>query len=101
MKTLHVLILAAAILGAAWILRPAPVKQVSQAELQHREELERFMQEEIHKENLKRCVAAVGKTVDTLDRNDPKQETVFRKCMWPEESRSRLRVVWDKLRGMW
>ncbi len=34
------LILAAAILGAAWILKPEPVKQISQAELASPEEIE-------------------------------------------------------------
>ena len=41
MKALHVLLLAGAILDAAWILKPIPVEQVSQAELQRREEHER------------------------------------------------------------
>jgi hypothetical protein len=43
MKTLHVLILAGAILGVAWMLKPAPVEQLSQVELQRREELIRWI----------------------------------------------------------
>jgi hypothetical protein len=101
MKTFHVLILAGAILGAAWILKPALVEQVSQAELQRRERLDREMEDYLTRAKVKECAAAVGKTVETLDRNDPKQEAVYRKCMWPEESRGRLQAMWDKIRGMW
>jgi hypothetical protein len=100
MKTLHVLILAGAILGAGWMLKPAPVEQVSQVELQRREERERFIGEELHKERVSDCAASLGKTVETLDRNDPKQVTAFHKCLWPEESRGRIRILWDKLRGV-
>ena len=102
MKTVHVLILAGAILGAAWILKPAPVEQVSQAELERREKHERDWQKMLYEAKLHECAAAAGQTFKTLDRNDPKQEAVFSKCMWPEEPpRSRLRVVWDRIRGMW
>ena len=79
MKTIHVLILAAAILGAAWILKPAPVVQISQAELERREKLDRWFQDRLAEEKVKKCAAAVGKTVETLDRNDPKQDAVYRK----------------------
>jgi hypothetical protein len=101
MKTLHVLILAGAILGAAWMLKPVPVVQLSQAELERREELDRDWQRLLDREKVTKCAAAAGKTVDTLDRNDPTQEAVFRKCRWPEESRGRMRMVWDKICGMW
>jgi len=98
----HVLILAGAILGAAWILKPVPVEQVSQVELQRREAHDREWQKMLNEAKLQECAAAAGKTVETLDRKDPKQEAVFRKCMWPEEPpRSRMRIVWDKIRGMW
>jgi HAMP domain-containing protein len=43
-KTLHVLILAGAMLGAAWMLKPVLVEQVSQVELQRREDAERDFQ---------------------------------------------------------
>jgi len=95
MKTVHVLILAGAILGAAWILKPVPVEQISQVELQNREKLMRWIRERDIEAKAPACAAAAGKTVETLDRNDPQQETAFRKCMWPEESRGRLRRVWD------
>src|SRR5712691_10936645 len=99
MKMLHVLILAGAILGAAWILKPAPVEQVSQVELQRREELVRRFENMVNEEKLQRCAAVVGKTVGTLGRLDPKQEAAFRECMRPEEPRGRLRMMWDKIRG--
>ena len=99
MKTLHVLILAGAILGGAWMLKPAPVVPISQAELERREKLDRWVQDTLAEEKAKKCAAAVGKTLETLDRNDPKQETVYRKCMWPEESRGRIRTLWDKICG--
>ncbi len=101
MKTFHVLILTAAILGAAWILKPVPVEQISQAELQRREALDRRMQDYLATEKAKECAATVGKTLDTLDQNDPKQEALYRKCMWPEESRSRLGRTWDWIRALW
>src|SRR5207249_2756659 len=97
----HVLILAGAILGAAWILKPVRVEQVSQVELQRQEEREREWQKILNEGKVQECAAAAGKTVNTLDRNDPKQEAVFRKCMWPEESRGRMRKMWDKIRGTW
>ena len=97
MKTLHVLILAGAILGAAWMLKPSPVEQVSQAELQRREELERWAQDQLSTVKAEKCAAAMGKTLTTLDRGDPKQEAVYRKCMWPEDSRGRIRRLWDKI----
>ena len=77
------------------------MEQVSQAELQRREEIERWLRKTVEEDKLKTCVASMGKTLQTLDRNDPQQEAVFRKCMWPEESRNRLRQVWDKILGMW
>ena len=98
MKTIHVLILAGAILGAAWILKPEPVKQISQAELESREKLDQWMRQTIAEENAKRCAASIGKTLETLDRNDPKQEAPYRRCMWPEESQSRLSRIWDKIK---
>lgn len=101
MKTVHVLILASAILGAAWMLKPVPIVQISQAELERRERLDRWVQDALAEEKTKKCAAAAGKTVETLDRNDPKQEIVFRQCMWPQESRGRIRMVWDKILGMW
>jgi hypothetical protein len=101
MKTVHVLILAGAILGAAWTLKPVPVVQISQAELERRERLDRWFQDALAEEKTKKCAAAAGKTLETLDRNDPKQEAVFLKCMWPEESRGRIRMVLDKVCGMW
>ncbi|SRR6266508_6562158 len=102
MKTLHVLILAGAILGAAWILKPAPVEQVSQAELQRREELERFFQgpDKYPSEETKKCAASIGKTPETLDLNDPKQKESFRKCLWPEEPRGPIQRMWHKLCGV-
>jgi len=96
MKTLHALILAAAILGAAWILKPAPVEQVSQVELQRREDTERRWQRMLEEDKMKRCLASIGRTIETLDRNDPQQEAPYRKCMWPEESHGWLRRTWDK-----
>jgi len=101
MKTLHVLILAGAILGAAWILKPAPVEQVSQAELERRERQDRRWQDMLMRAKADECAAAAGKTFQTLDRNDPKQEAVYRKCMWPEESRGRLGRAWDWVRALW
>jgi hypothetical protein len=108
MKMSHVMIcagagvtLAGAILGAAWLLKPVPAVPMSQDVLQQREEVERWLQDQVNRANLTRCAAATGKTVETLNRNDPAQEAIFRKCMWPELSRSRLRRVWDKIRGMW
>ncbi len=100
MKTFHVLILAGAILGAGWMLKPVPAKQVSQAELERREKLDRWVEEVVAEEKAKRCAASIGKTIETLDRDDPKQEEPYRKCMWPEESRGRIRMLWDKLCGV-
>ncbi|MDO8476647.1 MAG: hypothetical protein Q7W02_10755 [Candidatus Rokubacteria bacterium] len=100
MKTLHVLILAGSILGASWILKPVPLEQVSQAELQRREELERLIQERSLDAKLRNCAASLGKTVETLDRDDPKQATAFDKCVWPEESRGPIRRMWDKICGL-
>jgi hypothetical protein len=97
MKTLHVVILAGSILGAAWMLKPAPVEQLSQVELQRREELERWIQRKSGELNAKRCAASIGKTLETLDRNDPQQEAAYRNCMWPEESHGRLRRMWDSI----
>ena len=99
MKTVHVLILAGAILGAAWILKPAPVAQISQVELEQREKLASWLRDTLAEEKAKKCAAVAGKTLETLDRNDPKQETLYRKCMWPEESRGRIRMLWDKICG--
>jgi len=73
MKTVHVLILAAAILGAALILKPTLVEQTSQAGLEERERLERFMREGVREERGKQCAASIGLTLETLDRADPKQ----------------------------
>lgn len=100
MKTHQVLILAGAILGAAWILKPVPVDQVSQVELQRREQQERDWRELVDTDNAKRCAVAVGKTLETLDRSDPAQEAPYRKCMWPEESHGRLRRAWNKIRAL-
>ncbi|MFI5375172.1 MAG: hypothetical protein ACHQ8D_11130 [Candidatus Rokuibacteriota bacterium] len=101
MKTSHVLILAGAILGAAWMLKPVPVPQISQAELERREketqELMRFAYSEFEKVEAKRCAAAIGKTPGTLDLNDPQQDAAYRKCRWPEESQSRLRRIWNRM----
>jgi hypothetical protein len=97
MRTLHVVILAGAILGAAWNLRPASVEQVSQVELQRREELMLWAQERFTEAKARECAVSAGKTFETLDRSDPKQEAVYRKCMWPEESHGRLRRAWDKV----
>ena len=97
MRTLRVVILAGAILGAAWILKPASVEQVSPVELQRREELMRWAQERFTETKARECAVAVGQTLETLDRHDPKQETVYRKCMWPEESHGRLRRAWDRV----
>ena len=107
MKTLHVLILAGAILGAGWMLKPVAVKQVSQAELERREELERFEQspDQYASEETKKCAASIGKRGDTihLEQLDPKQQAVFDKCMQrePKAPRGRMRVLWDKICGMW
>jgi hypothetical protein len=98
MKTIHVLMLAGAILGAAWILKPEPVKQISQAALEEREKLDRWVKDTVMEERVKQCVASIGKTIETLDRSDPKQEAPYRKCMWPEESQSRLSRIWDKIK---
>ena len=101
MKTSHVLILAGAILGAAWMLKPVPVPQISQAELERREketrdiiEFARRFQDETEVE---RCAAAIGKTPQTLDLKDPAQDAAYRKCRWPEESQSRLRRMWNRM----
>jgi hypothetical protein len=99
MKTVHVLMLSGAILGAAWILKPAPVEQVSQVELQRREKDIRMLERAIEDVQRGNCAAAAGKTWETLDRNDPKQEAIFYKCMWPEDSRGRMRLWWDKMWG--
>jgi hypothetical protein len=100
MKTIHVLIPAGAILGAAWILKPAPVAQLSQAELERREKLDRWLRDQVAEAKAKECAAAAGKTVEALDRNDPTQEAVYRKCMWPEESHGPIRKLWDKICGI-
>jgi hypothetical protein len=56
-----VVILAGAILGAAWILRPASVEQVTQVELQRREELMRWAQERFTEAEARECaVSAAG-----------------------------------------
>jgi hypothetical protein len=96
-KTFHVLILAGAILGAAWILKPVPVEQVSQVELQRREDAERRFQRLLDEEKLKGCLESMSKTAETLDLKDPQQEAAYRKCMWPEESQSRLRRIWNRM----
>lgn len=96
MKTPHVLILAGAILGAAWILKPAPVEQVSQVELQRREDDTREWQQLLEAGKLKRCLDSMGKTIETLDRKDPQQDVALRKCMWPEDPRGWLRRTWDR-----
>lgn len=107
MKTLHVLILAGVILGAGWMLKPVPVKQVSQAELERREELERFMQspDPYPSEETKKCAASIGKKGETihLEQLDPKQQAVYDKCMQrePLAPRGRMRMLWDKICGMW
>ena len=101
MRTLHVLILAGAILGAAWILKPAPVEQISQGGLQQREELMRWIEYRTRQAKHEECVVAVGKTASTLDLNDPKEAAAFRKCIAPEEPRSRLRIAWDKICALW
>ena len=61
MRTLHVVILAGAILGAAWILRPASVEQVSQVELQRREEAMRWAQERFTEAKARECAVSAGK----------------------------------------
>lgn len=96
-KTAHVVILAAAILGAAWILKPAPVEQISQAGLQERERLERFMREGVTEERVKQCAASIGKTPETLDQNDPQQGAPYRKCMWPELEQGWVRRTWNRM----
>jgi hypothetical protein len=107
MRTLHVLILAGAILGAGWMLKPVPVKQVSRAELERREKLERFMQEpdQFASEEQKRCAASIGKKGETihLEQLDPKQQAVYDKCMQrePQAPRGRMRMLWDKICGTW
>jgi hypothetical protein len=77
------------------------VEQVSQAELERREketqELVRFAHSEFEKVEAKRCAAAIGKTPETLDPNDPQQDAAYRKCRWPEESQSRLRPMWNRM----
>jgi len=98
MRTFHALIIAGAILGAAWILKPEPVTQVSQAELQRREKLEQWWDDVVMKERVNRCATSIGKTVETLDLSDPRQETAYRKCMRPEESQSALSRIWNKIR---
>lgn len=97
MKTLHVVILAAAILGAAWILKPAPVEQVSQRELERRENLERWLAAQPDQIELD-CLAAMGKTRETLDLSDPKQNAAWQQCRWPD-TRGSLRRTWDWLRA--
>jgi hypothetical protein len=84
------LILAGAILGAAWLLKPVPVEQVSQ---QRREALMRSIRVEHNEYEHKRCAAAIGKTIETLDRNDPAQEVAYEKCWEAEESRGRLERI--------
>jgi hypothetical protein len=97
-----VLILAVAILGAAWMLKPVPVEQVSQKELEHREEVSRFVNERVMEQGAKRCTAALGKTLDTFvfDQLDPKQKDEYRKCLYPEDTRSWMRRTWNKLCGI-
>jgi hypothetical protein len=97
MKTAQVVILAAAILGAAWILKPVPVEQVSQRTLQQREEAQEWFTRTVETENAKRCAASIGKTIETLDRSDPNQEGPYRKCMWPELEQSWLRRTWNRM----
>lgn len=97
MKTFHVLILAGAILGAAWILKPVPVKQVSQAELESRERLDRFARTPlINEDRATKCAASIGKTLEALDLNDPKQAAPYGECMRPEDPRGWLRRTWDR-----
>jgi hypothetical protein len=80
-------------------LKPVPLEQLSQVELQRREETNRWFRAELDKERVRTCAASIGKTVVTLDRNDPAQEAPYRKCMWPEESQGRLRRAWDRIWG--
>jgi hypothetical protein len=96
-KTSHVLILAGAILGAAWMLKPVPVEQVSQVELQRREDTDRRFQHLLEVRKRYRCLDSMGKTAETLDLKDPQQDAAYRKCMWPEESQSRLRRIWNRM----
>jgi hypothetical protein len=54
--------------------------------------------EAVNKAKSRECATSAGQTVDTLDRNDPKQEAVYRKCMWPEKSsRGRWRMVGGRI----
>lgn len=53
----HVLILAGAILGAGWMLKPVPVEQVSQAELEPRKDLFRWALEQVEEVKRARCAA--------------------------------------------
>jgi hypothetical protein len=101
MKTLHVLILAGAILGAAWMLKPVPVPQISQAELERREketqDIIQHMERTWEAAEVERCAAAIGKTPQTLDLKNPAQDAAYRKCRWPEESQSRVRRIWNRM----
>ena len=94
-RTLHVLILAGSILGAAWILKPPD--PVSQVELQRREEQERWWQNSLASGRRDSCLKSMGKTIETLNRDDPAQEKAWTQCMWPEE-RGVIRRGWDYLR---
>lgn len=107
MKTFHVLILAGAILGAGWMLKPVPIEQLSQKALEIREENERFLRspDPYPGEETKKCAASIGKMGETihLEQLDPKQQAVFDKCMQrePQAPRGRMRMLWDKICGMW
>jgi len=96
MRTFQVVILACAILGAAWILKPVPVEQVSQAELESRENLERFLRTPLTEDRAKKCAASIGKTLEALDLNDPKQAAPYGQCMRPDDPRGWLRRTWDR-----
>lgn len=96
MKTVHVLVIAAAILGAAWILKPAPVEQVSQRALQQREADEEQWQRMLEAGRIKTCLESLGKTAETMDWNDPKQMDAYHRCMWPQEQ-SWLRRTWNRM----
>jgi hypothetical protein len=39
----------------------------------------------------------MGKTAKTVDLKDPQQDAAYRNCMWPEESQSRLRRIWNRM----
>jgi hypothetical protein len=100
MRTSHALILAGAILGAGWIMKPIPVEQISQEELRRREQSDRWFRDELAKAEAKSCAESIGKTFETLNLKDPAQEAPYRKCMQSKVEYGALRQFWNRLRAL-